>query len=529
MFSLAPAAPDQPLDYRIVAAVSLLLSAWLIAIDPIITRDAIIYLRSADAYLQEGFFASQQLFGRPLLSVCMAVVHQLTGLPLLYAGLLVNSLCYALLCCAFVAVVRTMGGERRVQVFAAVVILSHPMLGEYRSSIMRDPAYWALMVLALRQLLLFARNPTTRHQLAWFGLILGATLFRFEGLFFAALAPFSMLFACEGGQRWRNCLRLLLPQLAVFATAATAVVLYQAVVNPGARLFPDIEKHLHALTAFSQRFGELSTQTGEVLLSFTSREDATVATVAGLGAILGLNLCRALTWPWTATLLWGWWRGLLRRISPIDATLINAHLAIALLYLGLFTLIRQFMLERYGGMFAIFALLYLPFLLNALWLGRPRKLLARFAVVTLLVVMCGDTLHNHNYRKTYIRDATHWIRDNTPAQATLITNHRYIAYFSRRQVDWGKGKPRNHKFDVARLAAEPALWQGHDLMAVTVGRRETRAWGAFLAQYALEELAVFESGNGDRVCVVQVPQKLYPKASRSSAKQSPIRASDTGS
>ena len=79
--------PDNPaaIDYRVVAALSLLLSLWLIAIDPVLNRDAILYLRTADAYLQGGFAASQQLFERPALSICLALLHQFTGLPLVYA------------------------------------------------------------------------------------------------------------------------------------------------------------------------------------------------------------------------------------------------------------------------------------------------------------------------------------------------------------------------------------------------------------------------------------------------------------
>ena len=75
-------------DYWLIFALSMALSAWLIAIDPVLNRDAILYLRSADAYLQDGLVASLQLYGRPLLSVCFALVHQLTGLPLVFAGLL---------------------------------------------------------------------------------------------------------------------------------------------------------------------------------------------------------------------------------------------------------------------------------------------------------------------------------------------------------------------------------------------------------------------------------------------------------
>ena len=156
-----PAANALPhLQYRWVVAVSLLLSAWLIWLDPLINRDAIIYLRSADAYLQDGLAAAQQLHGRPLLSICMALLHQLTSLSLVHAGLLITSLSYAALCTVFVATVRTLGGNRTVQIIAAVVILSHPWLNHIRSSIMRDPAYWALLLLSLREMLLYLRHPS---------------------------------------------------------------------------------------------------------------------------------------------------------------------------------------------------------------------------------------------------------------------------------------------------------------------------------------------------------------------------------
>lgn len=87
-----------PLDVRVIAVFSLLLSLWLIAIDPLLDRDTILYLRSADAYLQDGLLAARQLYGRPLLSLCIAWLHQFTGIPLLYGVLLINSLFYALFC-----------------------------------------------------------------------------------------------------------------------------------------------------------------------------------------------------------------------------------------------------------------------------------------------------------------------------------------------------------------------------------------------------------------------------------------------
>ena len=47
------------------------------------------------------------------------------------------SLAYGVMCTGFVATVHTLGGDRRVQWLAAIVVLSHPMLNHTRSAIMR--------------------------------------------------------------------------------------------------------------------------------------------------------------------------------------------------------------------------------------------------------------------------------------------------------------------------------------------------------------------------------------------------------
>lgn len=506
MFPHPPATNEKPLNPGLIAVFSLLLSAWLIAIDPILTRDAIIYLRAAEAYLQDGFFAGQQVFGRPFLPICIALCHQLTGLSLAHAGLLLNSLFYALLCVAFVATVRTMGGGHRVQILATIVILAQPIIGDYRSSVMRDPAFWACILLSFNALLNCSRRFSWQHQVQWLGWIIAATLFRFEGLFFAALAPLALLFTGERSGRLSRCLRLLLPQLIAIAALLVAVVVYQQVLHPGVRLFPAIETYLRGLLSFPDHFTELATRTGDTLLKFTSREDASVAALGGLGAVLVLNICRAICWPWVITLIWGWYRGLLANVRRDDAILINAHLIISFLYLGLYILLRQFVLERYASIFALFALLYVPFILEALWLGSHRKL-ARGATVALLVVMSADMLHNHDYRKAYIRDAAAWLADNTPADASLLTNDRYIAYFSRRQMEWHRGRPTEYQFDASTLTEHPDLWRKVDYLAVAIKPRQIPAWQQFLQTHSLTELIVFDGGRMGQIAVVKNAQK----------------------
>ena len=484
-------------DYWLIFALSMALSAWLIAIDPVLNRDAILYLRSADAYLQDGLVASLQLYGRPLLSVCFALVHQLTGLPLVFAGLLLTSLYYALFCVAFVATVKTLGGDRRIQILAAAVVLSHPALNDQRSAIVRDPAYWGLVLLAFRELLLYLQRPVLRHQLRWSCYILLASLFRFEGLFFAVLAPLSLLATKDFSHRWRHSLQLWMPNILVLIAALTCLLLFQDSFGQGG----GIGTYLGRLQAFPDSFGEMAAATADTMLDKHSREHASIAVLAGLAAILAINICRALSWPWVVVLLWGAGGKRVVRLRHDDAVLLWAHLLICLLYLALFTLINRFMLERYASQFTIFALLFLPFVLDSM-LRKGRRPLQRWLVVGLLLAMSLDSVHNNDYRKAYLRDAANWLQHHTPEQASLISNSHYLAYFSGRQFDWKKATASN--FEWRKLLGYQQHWQGGDYLAMLIEPQDIPSWEAFLRDNSLTETIAFDGGRHGMVSIVHL-------------------------
>jgi hypothetical protein len=486
------------LDYRLVFAVSCMISLWLIAIDPIINRDAIIYLRTADAFLENGWLAGQAVFDRPLLPFIFATIHKFTGLPMVYAGQLVTTLFYGLLATSFVATIRVMGGDHRVQLLAAIVILSHPMLNTARSDIMRDPAYWAMTTLAFRELLLYARAPVMRHQLRWFIYIALATLFRFEGAFFAALAPLAIIAVGDRDTRWRDGLRLMIfPAIAGISLFAI-ILIYQAYLFPGEHLFKDISAYWRN---FKQVTGEFKTIIGDpaqAWLESHSKEDAQMAASGALIAVLVLNICRALTWPYVALLLWGGLKKQFDRVVPRDRSLIGAHLLISLFYLVIFMLTKRFMLERYSGIVALYLLILSPFVLNGLW-NTGKSWGGKATVIVLLLAMSLDTLHNGDYKKAYIRTATEWIRQELPEDASIMTNSSYIAYFSEREFYWGN---REYQFKVADLEDIRKKWQATDYLIVMMKRREISDWRDFLARNDLVEIQSFPGKSHGKIAIV---------------------------
>ena len=491
-----------PIDLRLVAAASLLLSLWLILIEPVINRDAIIYLRTADAYLRDGLMASLGLFDRPFLSIMMAWLHQLTGVSLLHAGLILGALFFAILSAAFVSIVRLLGGDRRVQLIAAIVIISHPLLAHGRDSIMRDAPFWAFSLLAFRALLLYVRQPGLRYQFEWFILVALASLFRFESVFFAVLAPLGVFFATDRGRRLGISLRLLVLPLVAIVAVEVAIVMVQTVLLPGSQLFPDISGYVDKLAAFPQVFSDVSFATGEALLFFSAKSDAKIAATAGLAAILLLNICRAIMWPYVMVLIWGRAQNLLQLIPRQSRILLNAHLIIALVYLALFTLTNRFMLERYSHIFTIFVALYLPFILNAAW-APDRRAVTRILASMILVGMTIDVVGSFENRKIYLKDASQWLVSNTAEDATIVSNSKYISYFSGRETDW-----RNLgaiTFRAAELNTRPGLWRTVDYIVVRVRAEEFNQWSAFLRNNSLTEVKTFDGQGHGKVSIVAVP------------------------
>jgi hypothetical protein len=442
---------------------SLLLSAWLVAIDPLINTDAIIYLRTAEAYLTEGISASFALFDRPTLPIAIALVHQISGLSLESTGLLLTSLAYLLLCTSFVAISKQLGGNQRVQFFALLIILFHPIINNYRSSIMRDPAFWALSLLSLLELLRYSHKPVIKHQIKWLFYTSLALLFRFEAILFLALAPFGLLFSMHQrlNSKVKAITHLLLP--AITLTALVLLTFKYWYGLPLKEIFPHIALYADELLSFQQHFEQVAESTGKALLKLSATEDAIYASAAGLVGLLVLNICRATMIPFVLILFAGRWQALLLPIKRSEHKLILAYILISFLYLLVFTLANQFMLERYCTLLVILCLIYVPFILDHYWekTSLQRRPLIRGLIVTLLVLITMDSVHNMDYKKEYILEASRWLKQHTPPNATLLSNNKHIAYFSNREVNWTIAQ--NQKLEKILVNG---IWKNYEYLAI---------------------------------------------------------------
>jgi hypothetical protein len=173
---------------------SLVISAYIYWQNGIINYDGILYIDVAKSFLEGGVSAAYTTFNWPLYGILIGITHKLTSLSYETSAHLLNALLVAITCTSFVAVYKEIDQKGTRAWFAALLILSLPVLNDYRELIIRNFGYWAFSLLALLYFLKFSRRPTLGTSALWQSAAIVATAFRIEGVaLFIAPALFYLL------------------------------------------------------------------------------------------------------------------------------------------------------------------------------------------------------------------------------------------------------------------------------------------------------------------------------------------------
>ena len=170
--------------------VSVMLSIWSISIDSVINNDGIEYVRAAELLSSSNWDAAFTVYKWPFYPWLMMWVGNTVGISYETAGHALNTLFFTLVVVFFVSAVRAFGGRSRSLTWIAMLLaLAHPVFNEYRAFLIRDPGYLAAYLLAVCCLAKYRWQPCARYRLAVIGCLVGATLFRVEGLVFLFSTP----------------------------------------------------------------------------------------------------------------------------------------------------------------------------------------------------------------------------------------------------------------------------------------------------------------------------------------------------
>ncbi len=427
------------MDIRKAAVlISLLLSVWHIAINPIPNTDAFTYIRTAQIYVDQGVAAAFQWYPTASFPVLMGMIHRVFGIDLILSGQLLNALLFAGLVYAFISLVLEARNTRRVALIAAIVILVFPSVNEYRYYLIRDIGFLAFAISGALQLCRYSKSLSLQHLGGFIAFTLLAALFRAEALAYLPLAPLALLMT------ERKQLRIVLKfELSLLVLGLIVLAIMNA-LNAGildalqrmiAVYLPFLKDALNALSAENSPlaiaiFGEYAANfSGEYLWLFM---------LTGMSAILVMKLIVGFGGPTLLIFLYAYKADKLDIRAPgLRVTL--TYCAIAFVILLSFLALTRFLSSRYTLMFCVSLLPLLVLTIDKLIepiQQSPHRKLLQGALGALLLFSAVDAHISFGDSERSLDEGVAWLKENTEEGDSVFTNSNYVAYFSGRVANY---------------------------------------------------------------------------------------------
>ena len=485
--------------HLLLIAASCALSALAILRDPIINDDGVFYLMLAHEAADKGIAAAFALFELPFYAILIAGLHQLSGLSLLASAHLLDAALLALLVLSFTRFAAQLCGERELAPWIALLVLLFPLLNEYRSFVLRDFGFWALMVSALLPLLRYQATLRWRHGLGWALLGAAAAAFRPEALVYMALLPLSCLQGETLATRLMNAARL----YACMGLLALVPLLVLARFDMLQAPLDALAGTLDSLAAnIADGFAGATARYADTVLDRRVGALAPVSLAAGLMTVLALKFAAALGLVYCVLLGWGIAAGRAGLPSVARGTW-RVLAASSLLIVVTFVLAHQFVAERHLVMPCLLALVPAALALRSLAdsARRERRQGAFHLVLGIAIaLLAADGLVSFGTRQDYRHQAIAWMQGQLPEDARVFSNDRTLAYYSGGHFDWNEVSEGD-----ALIAARHAPLTGVEYWILHRDRRDP-ARDAALAAYAprLASLARFDNGHDARIEVFRV-------------------------
>ncbi|MCF6281510.1 MAG: hypothetical protein L3J28_04735 [Candidatus Polarisedimenticolaceae bacterium] len=503
MFSPLRIDPTERQIRWVAALLSILFSVLVIALDQVVNNDGALYLIVSDLITQGEWQAALARYPWPFLPILISYTSQLTGLIPEYSAYLLSTLFFVLLVLCFIDFVRQLGGDRRTQLLAALLILTLPYLNESRAEILRDHGYWLFYLLGLRFLFKHYKSPSLMSGLAWNGAILISCLFRMEGFVMMALLPFILLLKRESPLKQR------------FSNFVQANWISLALLVVGLILLPFAGDNLGRLAEFPARMAQFwnALTVGLVLkaevirsgvLPVLSAKFAMQSVVSILALIIVVKTLTVMTSLYAVVLF------LPRLYAEVVLPkgfrpFVGWVVLINLLMLIIFLLPTFFLQARFTMPLVLTVLLLLPFLLNRAWSLWQEKSDSWFysrlfpVVIVITLLMGADGLISiGGYSKAYLRDAAEWIEQNSETGSKIVTSEsdRFCYYIGR-----------NSAFEqrlLCRYVVEPRANMAFDYLVLYQKKgMMPDGWKAYLGEADLHEVAKFENSRHDGMTIYQ--------------------------
>ncbi|MDS4015031.1 MAG: hypothetical protein RKP46_11885 [Candidatus Accumulibacter sp.] len=449
-----------------------------------VNRDGMLYIATAQAFLDGGFTAAKASFAWPFLSIAIALVAKITGLGLENAAYLLNALFMAGTCALIVACVSRRSPE--IAWPAVLVVLSLPGVNEYRNELLREFGCWFFIALAWWLALRWEDRPRWTGAIAVQAALACAALFRPEALILYASLIAWQFFGAPRSDRWRRLAMIALLPL----VAGVALLAAYFSGQLGGRLGADLGR-------FSlNRFDEKTSALAGSLIEY-ARGQARSILLFGSLALIPVKLVQKfgiLLLPLAYVALSGNIKELLCRHA-----LFAWGIVLHLLVLSIFVLDLQFLAGRYVGLILLLATPFIAAGLHRLIERYPRWRLAVFSAAVLLA--CANVIST-GPGKGHFAEAGKWLATNAASSRVYIDSSR-TAY----HAGWsGASLAERNRREAIRDAIDSGEF---DLFVLELSRKDP-PWNSDFWTSSVVVLKRFESRNGDAVIIAR-PSERTPR------------------
>lgn len=488
----------------IIASILISLLAWQTQ-NPV-NPDGILYLRTANAFAEQHHLADAfAIYRWPFYSISIALLSQALNISLITSAYIINLALITIIVTAFILILRQLGANQTTQLLGAILILLYPNIGHTKTLIIRDFGYWAFYLLSLWQLLRFAKQPNWLTVLFWNVSMLLATLFRIEGLIFWCLAPCALLLQTHFSlsQRIRYFFKLQ-SLLLMVAIAGILLVLTSSHLNQYLGRIPEVLNQVtDGVNAVIQNFVSKKLAMQQYVLSYDAKDSAKPLLLAGMFGILFCTLLNTITWLYTAFSL----HAFTKKLTPFsrdNVVILITFIVINFVILFSFVGEQLFLTERYATALALTFMLWAPFSLNNLLFATAeskRLLSIKYGVILVLIIYAGFSFIHTGKSKLFITAAGEWIHANTPANSTLYSNSKEVAFYATRAgVDW------NNDFDPLKpfQIIHTQTWKKYDYVALRIRPKQTEEETKVLETLGKQPIKVFANAQGDKVLIFKI-------------------------
>ncbi|MEQ1598781.1 MAG: hypothetical protein ABL880_05375 [Methylotenera sp.] len=159
-----------------------------------INPDSVLYFEAAKLFAVGQWQLGFNIFPWPLYSLCIALVHKITGLDVQLSAQLLHAIFFSITTFSFLKIIQLTGGGTRVLLAGALILFSSQYLvGDILEMLMRDQGFWAFFLSSLVFFIKFYKTKLYQDAIFWQICIIIATLFRIEGISYLIFLPVILL------------------------------------------------------------------------------------------------------------------------------------------------------------------------------------------------------------------------------------------------------------------------------------------------------------------------------------------------